>query len=448
MTMTDPGELDRSERSVTDERWEGSYFVSTYPPFSCWDSASVPEVNEVLQGRGECGPELPFGLYVHIPFCVQRCNYCYYLSSVDWSAGSVDRYLETVVRELSLYSRLPRFADRRPAFVYFGGGTPSVLSPAQICSFLSRLQAVLPWEGDAEVTFECAPASVTDSKVHALHENGVTRLSLGVQQLNDAVLAANGRVHREQDVQQAFAAARQVDFDIVNLDLMVGLIGETDQSFDQSLERIVEMAPDSVTIYQLEVPRNTPLYHSVLRGEVCPGPPPWPMKRSRLKRGLARLEAAGFALRSAYAATRPGKQRFLYQDLQYRGADLLGIGASAFSYVAGVHFQNLVPIGDYGASLQRDEPAVRRAHRMTAEERLVREFVLQLKLGEVDTAQLGHKFDVDVRARFAEVLTEFASAGWLQVHPGAIVLTRDGLLRVDRMIRSFYLPQHRGIPYS
>jgi oxygen-independent coproporphyrinogen-3 oxidase len=236
--MTGSGGFKRSARLGSDEPWEGSYFVSTYPPFSWWDAASISDVEHALESRSLPARDQPFGLYVHVPFCVQRCHYCYYLSSVGWASDTVDGYLDAVVQELSLYRVRPRLEGRRPAFVYFGGGTPSILSPPQIRAFLRRLQAIFPWENVEEVTFECAPASVTTSKLRALRESGVTRLSVGVQQLSDHVLAANGRVHRERDVEQAFAVARQVGFDVVNLDLMVGLVGETDETFDRSLERV------------------------------------------------------------------------------------------------------------------------------------------------------------------------------------------------------------------
>ena len=228
-------------------------------------------------------------------------------------------------------------------FIYIGGGTPSVLSPSRMRRLLDGLADSLSCQGVREITFECAPNTVTRPKLDELRRNGVTRLSLGVQQLDDTVLARNGRIHLTRDVERAYANIRRVGFDVVNLDLMVGLVGETDESFQRSLERVISMAPDSVTIYQLEIPANTPLYRMIRNGTLDAAVPSWAVKRARLEGGFALLERAGYTLRSAYAAVRDlDRQRFLYMDEQYRGADLLGIGVSAFSYLNSVHHQNLV----------------------------------------------------------------------------------------------------------
>jgi oxygen-independent coproporphyrinogen-3 oxidase len=193
-----------------------------------------------------------------------------------------------------------------------------------------------------EATFECAPKSVTEPKLRALREGGITRLSMGVQQLNDEILKKNGRVHLAGDVERAYAIIRRLDFEVVNIDLMVGLLGESDESFMESLERIIQMNPDSVTIYQLELPLNTPLYRALGKSVPAGSLATWEVKRTRLANGFARLETAGYQLRSAYTAAHfPQHQRFVYQVAQYHGADLLGIGASAFSYIDGIHCQNL-----------------------------------------------------------------------------------------------------------
>jgi oxygen-independent coproporphyrinogen-3 oxidase len=433
--------LDRPEPEV------GNYFVSTYPPFSCWTEGAVDAYRRRLAQPPASG-DVPLGLYVHIPFCVERCQYCYYLSHDDRS-GEIDGYLEALADEWARYANAPVVAGRPLGFVYFGGGTPSILSVARLRSLARALQQSGSWADAREVTFECAPKSVTADKARALRDLGVTRLSLGVQQLDDAVLAANGRVHLTADVERAYESLRLGGFDVVNLDLMVGLVDETDESFFNSLERVIGLRPESVTIYQLEIPLNTPLYRS-LRAEV-PAPPPasWDVKHARLAAAMARLEAAGYTIRSAYSAVLdPVRHPFVYQDAQYHGADLVGIGASAFSHLGGVNQQNLASLAAYLDAGARDQPPFWRAYELSARERLVREFILQLKLGGVDRRYFREKFKTDVLESFDEPLDEARRRGWLTIGDEAVAVTREGLVRVDRWLPAFYLPEHQNVRYS
>ena len=440
-----------------DERWNvgndepltGNYFVSAYPPFSSWSPERVPAAHHVLGLRpSPSDADVPLGLYVHVPFCVKRCAYCYYLSYADRSAEQINAYLDAVRLELGLYRRAVALVDRACSFVYFGGGTPSLLSPRQILRLLGDVNEAFPGPPGREVTFECAPQTVTPDKLDALRAAGVTRVSLGVQQLNDEVLRRNGRVHLERDVERAYAAIRHVGFDVVNTDLMVGLVGETQDTFDASLERVIEMAPESVTLYPLEIPRNTPLYRALRSGELEEDPASWAVKRSRMARGFARLERAGYTVRSAYAAVRdPQRHRFVYQDAQYHGADFIGLGVASFSYLAGVHYQNIANLDAYQTRLADNELPIARAYALNDDERVVRAFVLQLKLGAVSVGNARRTYGVDIRKRFAAPLREVTQLGWAHVDDDAVTLTREGLMRVDRIIPAFYRREHQAIRY-
>ena len=429
------------------EPLEGSYFVSTYPPFSTWRAEHLGRVESVLASRQEGAG--PLGLYVHIPFCAKRCDYCYYLSYSGQAAERIDIYIEALLRELALYRDTPALAGRGPLFVYFGGGTPSLLSVRRLARLLEGLQALMPWGAAQEVTFECAPRSVTGEKLRLLRGLGVTRISLGVQQFDDGVLEANGRIHTVSDVLRAYAEVREHDFQVVNLDLMVGLVGETERTFFDGLDRTLEMQPDSVTIYPLEIPLNTPLYRALSSGAQPEPPAPWEVKRKRLMQAFKRLERGGYVVRSAYAAVRdPRRHLFVYQDELYRGADLLGLGAASYSYIAGVHYQNLATLEQYLESVGDGRRPLFRAHALSDEERCIREFVLQLKLGTAEASGFGRKFGVDITRRFADPLRRFGERGWLTVDDRGVRMSRDGLLRVDRLLPGFYLPEHAGVRYS
>lgn len=435
-----PGPLEVTEPEV------GNYFVANYPPFSVWSEKVTNSWRHRLDRPRDDAHEGPFGLYVHIPFCVERCTYCYYLSTDD-RLREIDDYLAALTEELAMYSRTKALGGRVLEFVYFGGGTPSILPAAKMRQLFEGLKASFGWESAREVTFECAPKSTTRDRLEALRDAGVTRISLGAQQLDDRVLAENGRVHQIADVERAWELIQGMQFPVVNVDLIAGLVGETDESFFTSLGRVIQMRPASVTIYPLEIPLNTPLYKNLREGELVTPPPSWEVKRARVGAAFQRLEEAGYEVRSAYSAVRdPVGHAFLYQDVQYNGADLLGIGASAFSYLNGVNHQNNTTLEGYVDAVAAADLPLGRAYTLDDKERLVRRFVLQLKLGRVPLAPLRDRFGVDPLEFFAPPLAELSE--FVEVKNDVLFVKREGLIRIDRLIPAFYLPKHRGLRYS
>ena len=435
-----------SQRVPLNEPVAGNYFVATYPPFSAWDATQVPFLHEAL---AQPAPGKPLGVYVHLPFCQKKCDYCYYLSYIAQPAAVVDQYLETVARECALYAERPGVKGRPLSFVYFGGGTPSSLSPTQVRHLVDGLRRGLAWNGIEEVTFECAPRSVRREFLETLREVGVTRLSMGVQSFDDELLRLNGRSHPAEDVERAYSLIRQTDFAWVNLDLMCGLLGETEAQWRESIRRVIALAPDGVTIYQTEIPHNTQLYRDIKAGTLPVAPLSWDTKRARLDEGFRELERAGYTVVSAYNAVKdPQRHRFLYQDRLWRGEDMLGLGVAAFGYFGGVHAQNEITLEQYEAAVARGEVPVKRAFKLSAHDQAVRAFVLQLKLGEVPLAPFRERFDVDPATALAKPLQALVAEGWLTVGREFVRLTRPGLLRVDRLLPRFYDPQFQDVRYT
>ena len=172
----------------------GSYFVANYPPFSVWSPSHGPAIQHALDSKPD--PDTKLGLYLHIPFCRKRCKFCYFRVYTDKNARDVHTYMDALTREVELYRATPFVGDRELQSVYFGGGTPSFLSTTQLGELFGKGQSLFPWHHAAEVTFECEPGTITDAKLAAIRELGVTRLSLGVENFNDRILELNGRAHR------------------------------------------------------------------------------------------------------------------------------------------------------------------------------------------------------------------------------------------------------------
>lgn len=426
----------------------GNYFVSTYPPFSCWTAEAVPQIREVLAGL-EPSPEAEsWGMYVHIPFCAQRCDFCYYRSFAHAGRPEMADYVRHLLAEAALVANLPVLANRPLGFVYFGGGTPSLLPPSETQMLFEGLQKLFPWGPLREVTFEVAPRTATAGKLAYLKQQGVSRISMGVQQLNDEILKRNGRIHSVTDVLRAYDEIHKMDFAVVNLDLIVGLVGETEESFFRSLENVIHLAPTSITIYQLEIPANTPLHRAISQGSCSGELPSWEVKHQRLDRAFRQLEQSGYSLRTAYAATRnPSSDVFCYQSEQYRGVDLYGLGLASFSYLQGAHLQNEAGRERYGESLHQGRLPWARGYLLDPVERCLRSFILQFKLGRVDCAALDRRFGIDPRTLCGAALERLVERGWLVCDGDMIRVTRPGLLQIDAWLNQFYLRPHQGVAY-
>jgi oxygen-independent coproporphyrinogen-3 oxidase len=205
-----------------------------------------------------------------------------------------------------------------------------------------------------------------------------------------------------------------------------------------------------VTIYQMEIPYNTTIYQEMkAQGRLTAPVAQWDTKRRWVSYAFSELEQAGYTVTSGYAVVRdPKRTRFVYRDSLWQGADLLGLGVASFSHVGGTHFQNEHDFEPYLAKLRQGCLPLHRALTPTPDERLIREIVLQFKLGRISRSYFQLKFGVDVLARFAEPLARLQSWGVLIQEGDWLVLTREGLLEVDRLVREFFLPEHRGARYA
>jgi oxygen-independent coproporphyrinogen III oxidase len=440
-----------SRGAVADQTDVGSYFVATYPPFSVWSREAV-ERDAMPALAAPADAAVPLGIYLHIPFCRKRCHFCYFRVYTDKNASDVAHYLDVLTREWELYAGQPAIAGRPINFVYFGGGTPSFLSTQQLQSLSSRLSATASWREAEEITFECEPGTLSETKLAAIKAMGVTRLSLGVENFDDRILEINGRAHRSPEISEAYGYARKLGFAQVNIDLIAGMLGETEENWQACVEKTLALDPDSVTIYQMELPFNTTISKDLLKGTRVFADPVvnWSTKRRWVREAFEALEAAGYTVRSAYTAVKdPARTRFVYTDRLWQGADMVGLGVASFGHVNGVHMQNHDTWETYSEPVVRGALPLSRAYRPTHDERFVRELVLQLKLGSVRPSYFRDKYGVDILTRFSGELASLAADGYLkEAGERTVALTREGLLRVDTLLPRFFHPEHVGIRYT
>ncbi|MDQ6632386.1 MAG: coproporphyrinogen III oxidase family protein [Verrucomicrobiota bacterium] len=494
---------------IQKETTVGNYFVSNYPPFSFWKPESVPDILAALEKpptHNYLSPDAsrpsppPLGIYLHIPFCRKRCHFCYFKVYTDKDSTAIRAYIDAALKELSLYAQKPVIGGRNANFVYFGGGTPSYLSVDQLKYLTDGMKKLIPWNGVEEVTFECEPGTLTDHKLKAIREMGVTRLSLGIENFSDHILEINGRAHRSKEVYRAYNYAREINFPQINIDLIAGMVEETEENWRDCVAKTIALSPDSVTIYQMEIPYNTTIYQEMkAAGKLIAPVADWETKRNWVKYAFAELEKNGYTVGSAYTAVKtqgstghwpvssggspdemggmsqldssttasstspaipvgespPGTGRlpvpptkFIYRDKLWAGADLLSLGVASFGHFSGTHYQNHHEFETYVTKINQGELPIFRALTPNDDERLIREFVLQLKLGHVSCEYFQKQFGVDVRQRFAAPLQTLSDWGFGKIEGDTISLNRDGLLQVDRLLHEFFLPQHKNARYA
>ncbi|MBM4012488.1 MAG: coproporphyrinogen III oxidase family protein [Planctomycetes bacterium] len=423
---------------MSDATEPGSYFVANYPPFSQWREDAAATVAAAFDAPPT---DVPLGLYLHVPFCRKRCKFCYFRVYTDVAAADVERYSLALAREAKLAAARPAVVGRPLKYVYFGGGTPSFLSVKQLERLVDGIRASFGWDAAEEVTFECEPGTLSEPKVKALKALGMTRISLGVENFSDAILEANGRAHLSAEILRAWDWIAAAGFPSTNVDLIAGMVGETDASWRSTVEQTLALRPDSVTIYQMELPLNT-VFVKDAKGSGSDVPvADWATKRRWVGEAFDAFGSLGYAVSSGYTLVRdPARVQFRYRDMLWEGADLVALGVASFGHLSGVHYQNEPHWDPYLAAVDAGRLPIHRGLRPSRQELCVRELVLGLKRGWVDRQRLTAKFGIDPLAAWRPVWERFAAKGWVDRLDPEPRLSRAGLLCVDSLLPSFFGP--------
>ncbi|HEX6501430.1 MAG TPA: radical SAM family heme chaperone HemW [Micromonosporaceae bacterium] len=374
-----------------------------------------------------------FGVYAHVPFCASRCGYCDFNTYTAAELGpgvSRDTYVDTVLAELALARRV--LADRPPRrvdTVFVGGGTPTLLSPDDLGRLLAAIDETFGLAPDAEVTLEANPESVDRRSLKALRGHGYTRISLGMQSVSPHVLALLDRRHTPGRAAQAATEAGDAGFEHVNLDLIYGTPGETEEDFAASLAAVLAAGVDHVSAYALIVEDGTRLAARVRRGEVPQ--PSDDVAADRYLAAEAALSEAGFAWYEVSNWSSGPEARCRHNLLYWTGGDWWGLGPGAHSHVGGVRWWNVKHPANYTRRLAAGESPGQAREVLTDAERHTEEVLLRLRLST--------GLPVDLLGRAARAAAERAAdAGLLasaELAAGRAVLTLRGRLLADAVVR-------------
>ena len=367
------------------------------------------------------GEMTAFGLYIHLPFCPQICPYCAFASVAGRGESHVP-YAEALCCEIESWRRLSRPVDT----VFFGGGTPSQVDPALIGKILAAARLQLGLARDAEIAIEVNPGTVDQEKFAALKALGCNRISIGAQAFRDDDLRRLGRVHSAEDVERAFAAARSAGFANVSLDLIAAMPGVPEAHWHHSVERAVDLAPEHLSVYSLTIEEGTAFAARQRQGRLVAVPDD--QQAHTLSWTAERLTAAGYEQYEVSNYARPG-YRSRHNWGYWTGAEYLGVGLSAHSFIAGERFWNLRDLDGYLAAIDTGESPREGGERIAPE--TARSERLWLGLRTVDGVELASDEAARVRAsgRFAEL----AVAGYAELAGDRLYLTGAGFLLADAL---------------
>lgn len=289
------------------------------------------------------GPRMkPLGIYIHIPYCVERCSYCgFYSNAVGRDLDSPELYIRESKYVADTVLKLREYAGRYSDdylvdTIYLGGGTPTILPLPLLRNLIESVRKNFEVTEDAEITIEANPKTIDAEKLRGLRECGVNRLSIGLQSYSPDVLKTLGRIHTAADFEESFFLARYCGYANISCDLMFGIPGQTMKEWLDSVDRLIRLEPEHISFYSLQLEEGTPLYDAYRRGDL-------PelndrIDRAMYHRALRRLIAAGYEHYEISNAAKPGfacRHNLKYWTFE----DYLGIGASASSFMGGVRFR-------------------------------------------------------------------------------------------------------------
>lgn len=360
------------------------------------------------------------GLYIHIPFCKRKCNYCDFASFAG-QEQQIDAYLGALSREASLYKGMECNT------LYVGGGTPSLLAEHQLRELGKIIrQNFCPITNFTESTFEANPESLTLQKAILLREMGFNRLSMGLQSFNNAELKILGRIHNADQFLQAYQAARDAGFQNINVDLMAGLPTQTLDSFLGSLQQLIKLHPEHISVYGLQIEEGTPFFE---RGVVCDQN----LMRVMLEKTHLQLANAGYEHYEISNYALSGK-RALHNTNYWQNGEYLGLGSAAASYCGGIRRQNVSSMSEYMACMKGGKAPIALSEQLTGKAKAGE--ALMLAFRQLD----GIEPTPEQISFFGKEIEKHIQNGLLTRTQKKVKLSEEGLYLANEVMRSFVAP--------
>ena len=364
----------------------------------------------------------PLGLYIHIPFCQQKCLYCDFNSYAGLDEIKED-YVAALIKEITSYS--DKLDNRIIKTVYIGGGTPTTLSSDQIDRILEQCRKQFNFAEDCEVTIESNPGTLSGDMLSELKTTGINRLSMGLQSANNFELEKLGRIHRFEDFVSNFLAARESGFDNINVDLMFGLPDQTLDMWFSTLHKVIELKPEHISCYSLKVEENTPFYS--LYEKDCLPLPDEATDREMYSTAISELNMHGYEHYEISNFALEGRESN-HNLVYWTCGEYVGVGAGSHSYLGGERFGNIQLPREYIRAVLCGEDLVEEKALLTTEDRMAEYMFLGLRLMKgIDEKQFHLRFQKELTNIYGSQLTKLISLGLVGKNGHNYQLTRRGI---------------------
>ncbi len=370
-------------------------------------------------------------LYIHIPFCLRKCLYCDFLSSVE-NTEKIEEYVSALEREIRALTReralFQNEYDYHVSTIFFGGGTPSVLSGDQVGRIMGAIRDVFSIEEDAEVSMEVNPGTVTSQKLKQYKEVGINRISFGLQSANDDELKLLGRIHTYEEFVESYCLARECGFENINVDLMSAIPNQTWECFETSLNKVIELHPEHISVYSLIIEEGTPFAKAYGEGMPLQDELPTEEEERRIYyKTKERLQEAGY---QRYEISNYAKEKKeCRHNLGYWDrTDYLGLGLGSSSLIENVRFKNTDDVGQYIKNSDKKEQIRVDIQPLSVKEQMEEFFFLGLrKMEGVSKTAFEKTFGITVESCYGEALEKLKKENLLIEQADRIQLTEKGI---------------------
>ena len=372
---------------------------------------------------------MSLGLYVHVPFCSAICNYCTFNRGL-FDHGQKTEYVRAVLKEIR------DAGDLAPAdTIFFGGGTPSLLEPEEVGAIVTACRESFALAGDAEVTLEANPESVSEERLAGFRAAGINRLSFGVQSFSDAELQRLSRLHSASRAQEAFGMARAAGFDNISIDLMMWLPQQTIEEWLTSVDSLIALGPEHASLYLLEIYQNSPLRDAMAKSKWAVAPDDDAAEMYLL--AMERLDGAGYEQYEISNVSRPERQS--RHNLKYwTDGEWLGFGPGAHSTRGGVRWRNLSATQEYIGAVQTGGQLIAERRILSRQDGIEEALFTRLRLTDgINSGLVRSRYGVDVWDQYGAELQRFVEAGVLIYDGRRLKLTRAGMLLANEIMTVF-----------
>jgi oxygen-independent coproporphyrinogen-3 oxidase len=394
-------------------------FVSNYPHFRYWKKPAVEEM--LMEG--------PINIYVHVPFCAQKCAYCYYKTEKYKSPEQLKEFVDALCREIPMANEQFHLSKRPVHSIYIGGGTPSLLKEEMLQQLVESLKENFNIK-EPEFTIEAEPRTITEKKIRAYKDMGITRVSIGVQSFCDEIIKLSGRLHSGEKALKAIDIVKKAGDQVINIDLLSGLAGETDETWLKSIDTAINTGVHNITVYRMEVYLNTEFFSKSVRKKLIELPSE-EKELHFMELALERFNASDYKPWSFFTFTRGGEFHHHYAEQLWKGEDCCAFGPSAFGMLGRFHYQNTLFPDKYLSSLEQGQLPMVRGHKLTGKDMMIKDILMGMKLARFNRSDFRETHGFDLCSVIPDTVEQLKADGFIQLDEHAVTLAPRGILYGD-----------------